>query len=72
MTDSETGISIRFIKQFDIAKDRSGHHADTFASPEDAALFLAMRDGRDVPMAQKVADAWEFVHSRVQPPEDGA
>lgn len=61
MTDNKTGISIRFIRQFDIAKDHGGHREDTFASPADAALFLAMRDTRDIPAAQKLADAFTFI-----------
>lgn len=63
MTDPQTGISIRFVKQFDIAKDQSWVREDTFATAADAALFLAMRDGRDVPMAIKVADAWDYVNT---------
>ena len=62
MTDTKTGIAIRFVQQYDIATDQTVSREDTFASEADAALFLAMRDGRDVPMAQKVQDAWDYVH----------
>ncbi len=61
---AEKGISIRYIEQFDIAKDQEARREDVFASPVDAALFLAMRDTREIPMAQKMADALEFVSSR--------
>lgn len=67
--DKQTGISIRFIQQYDIAKDQAPKRDDFFSSPTDAALFLAMNDGRDVPMSQKVADALEFMKSRLQSAE---
>ncbi len=62
MSDEQTGIAIRFVQQYDIAKDQHVSREDMFASEADAALFLAMRDGRDVSMAQKVQDAWDYVH----------
>lgn len=68
MTDKKLGIAIRFIKQFDIVEKQQARREDTFSSPVDAALILAMRDSRDVPMSQKVADAWDFVHARLQSP----
>lgn len=57
----ELGISIRLIRQYDPkAEQRPGR------SLQDVALQVALCDDRDdVPMQQKVADAWAFVKSRV-------
>lgn len=66
MKDSETGISIRFIRHFDITEAHTPRRDDIFSSSADAALYLAMKDRRDIPVAQKVADAWEFVNWRLQ------
>lgn len=59
--DRDTGIAIRFVRQFDIVKDQHPYREDGFPSPVDAALFLAMKDGRDLPMSQKVAEALKFI-----------
>lgn len=59
-TDSKTGIAIRFIEQFDVERVQS-YREDSFNSIHDAALYLMMRDKRDVPPAQKLADAYTFL-----------
>lgn len=69
MKDQETGISIRFIKKYDMEKDKLPIRDDWFMSAAAAAMFLAMKDERDVPMAQKVSDAGEFMHSRLESAE---
>ena len=66
MTDKQTGIAIRFVQRYDIATDQTASREDTFTSEADAALFLAMRDHRDIPMAQKVKDAWDYVHEMMR------
>lgn len=65
MTDPQIGVAIRFIQQYDIAKDQVVVREDTFASMADVALWLAMCDMRDLPTAIKVADAWNYVHSQL-------
>lgn len=60
LEDKQTGIAIRFIKQFDIVKSES-YREDSFNNIHDAAIFLAMRDKRDVPGSQKLADAYTFL-----------
>lgn len=64
-----SGMSLRFIKQYDIAKDQSPVRDDLFVSAAAAAMFLAMKDERDVPITQKVSDAWDFVHSQLESAE---
>ena len=56
MKDKQTGISLRFIRQYDPAIDR---HPDTSS---ERIWALAMADEReDVPFMQKLFDAREFI-----------
>lgn len=59
--DPQTGISMRFVKQWDIAKDKHPDRFDVFTTESEAALFLAAGDDRDVPFAEKLADALSFI-----------
>jgi hypothetical protein len=55
MADETTPIGIRFVQAFD-------PHGDAEADLRRARVWhLAMRDDRDVPFAQKLADAREYL-----------
>lgn len=62
MEDKQTGIAIRFIRQFDVTRAAS-YREDSFCSIHDAAIFLASRDTRDVPMVAKLYDAYSYIAS---------
>lgn len=62
-SDARLGVAIRFIKGFDIVAGES-RREDTFTNEGDAALFLAGRDKREIPFADKLADAVEFMRTR--------
>lgn len=55
------GISIRYVKAFDIDAAKDPARIDFFVSTMDAALFLAGKDTRDVPEAVKLRDACQFI-----------
>lgn len=59
--DRTHGISIRFIRSFDIEHDRMPPRVDVFVTAVDAALFLASRDDRDLPYVQKLRDACTYI-----------
>lgn len=55
------GLSLRLIRHYDPEQDK---YPGT--SMRDQALMLALADDReDVTTAQKIADAWTFLKSRV-------
>ncbi len=63
--DKQLGISIRFIKQFDVKTDADPSRFDAFTSDLDAAFILAIRDKREgLTFGQKMDDALEFIRTR--------
>jgi hypothetical protein len=57
MADKQLGI--RFIRHWDVTTDvKPGHFTDQ-------AFVLAWRDERDVPFAEKLADAYTFLKNRI-------
>lgn len=66
MRDTQTGIAIRFVQSWDIVRETQAYREDSFNSVHDAALFLMMRDKRDVSAAQKLADAYTFLSTMAE------
>ncbi len=62
MSESKDGLSVRFIRQYDPDDDR---FKNTISGAFDVALSLAMTDDRDIPFAEKMADARAFIKSRI-------
>ncbi len=56
------GLSIRFIQQYDPDDDR---FKNTISGAFDVALSLALADDREIPFAEKMADAMAFIKSRI-------
>lgn len=58
--DRQTGISIRFIRQWEIDADRETSRIDMMDTTT-AALMLAMHDPRDAPFSVKLRDALDYL-----------
>jgi hypothetical protein len=59
MSGSDVGISLKFIRAYDPAKDKHPGNA-----LEDQALMLALEDKRPIPIVQKVIEATEYLTLR--------
>ena len=57
MTDDKSGISIRFVKQWDISADQQPQRMYVSMDENTAAEWLIAQDRRDVPYAEKRRDA---------------
>lgn len=60
MEDKETGISIRFIRQFDLAAGQSWSRVDMMDTTS-LAFMLAAHDTRDEPFSVRLRDALEYL-----------
>lgn len=59
--DPQSGISIRFIKQFDMTTERPPSRFDVCVDEFTAASWLASVDPRDVPFSVKLATALRYI-----------
>ncbi len=62
MKDEQTGIAIRFVRQYDITADTAPTYWD-FYVPE-AAFQLALGDDRAVSFHEKLMDALTFLEAQ--------
>lgn len=58
MNDEQTGLSIRFIREYKPSNEQIWTTADQ-------AIVLAMQDDRDIPFSQKLVEALAFLKSRI-------
>ena len=62
--DPQTGISIRFIRDYDATKDTTPTSL-TPATNLEMALWLVSNDERDIQIQKKMRDACAFIKGRI-------
>lgn len=62
----KVGLSIRLIRSYDAQADAAAWKAAGEIPMHDKAFMLALHDEREIPMIEKLRDAFAFLKSRIQ------